>query len=221
MAQIIPTLFSTNEDQFTERATTIMASRQFRSGWVQLDLMDGIFVARTGVGIDVVRKYPLTGYKKEAHLMVRDPSLYLADLLAYGTDRIIFPVEIDKDINALVQTIHHQQILVGLSINPETDIAAVFPYSQAIDALLVMSAHPGREGQSVPPETYKRIQEVKKRFPHLTVGVDEGVRDTNAMQFVQAGADYLAIGSFLFSGDFDTNLEKVQRAIGLTNVYEP
>lgn len=220
MVQIIPTLFSTNEDQFRERVTTIMASRQFRTGWVQLDLMDGVFVPRIGVGIDVIRKYPLTGYNKEAHLMVSDPSLYVADLFAHGVDRIVFPVEIDRNIDALVQTIHGHNVLVGLSINPETDIAEVFHYSQAIDGILVMSAHPGREGQAVPPETYKRIQEVKKRFPHLTVGVDEGVKDTNAKRLVQAGADYLAIGSFLFTGDFDTNIGKILSAVNVINTYE-
>lgn len=220
MVQIVPTLFSTNEDQFRERVRTIMTSKRFRTGWVQLDLMDGIFVPRTGVGLDVIRKYPMTDYKKEAHLMVSDPSLYMADLVAYGVDRIVFPIEIDEDIATLIQTIHRHGVLVGVSLNPETDIAEVFPHSQAIDGILVMSSHPGQEGQVLPQETYSRIREVKKRFPHATIGVDEGVTDTNAMQLVQAGADYLAIGSFLFTGDFDVNLEKVRMAVTLTNTYE-
>lgn len=213
MTEIIPTLFSTNEDQFRERVTAIMASRQFMTGWVQLDLMDGIFVPRTGVEIDVIKKYPLAEYKKEAHLMVTDPSLYITGLLAYGVNRIVFPIEIDKDIATLAQTIHHHGVLVGVSINPETAITAASPYSQELDGILVMSSHPGREGQPLPQETYNRIREVKKKFPHVTVGVDEGVTDTNARELVDAGADYLAIGSFLFSGDFDTNFEKIRVSI--------
>ncbi|MBI4064931.1 hypothetical protein HY409_00985 [Candidatus Gottesmanbacteria bacterium] len=213
MVQIIPTLFSTNEDQFKERVTTILASKRFRTGWVQLDLMDGIFVPRTGVGIDVIRKYPLAGYKKEAHLMVGDPSLYMVDLLAYGVNRIVFPIEIDKDIPALVQTIQSHGVFAGVSMNPETDITEVSPYSQTLDSILIMSSHPGREGQPLPQETYGRIGEVKKKFPRVIVGVDGGVTDTNARELVLAGADYLAIGSFLFTGEFDTNFEKVLMAI--------
>ncbi|MBI3385883.1 hypothetical protein HY031_02230 [Candidatus Gottesmanbacteria bacterium] len=213
MAHIIPTLFSTNEDQFKGRVTTILASKRFRAGWVQLDIMDGIFVPRTGVGIDVIKKYPLEGYKKEAHLMVTDPSLYIPDLLVYGANRIIFPIEIDKDIAAFVQTIHNHGVFAGVSINPETDITAASPYGQVLDSILIMSSRPGREGQPLPQETYNRIREVKKKFPRVTVGVDEGVTDINARELALAGADYLAIGSFLFTGDFDTNFEKIQMAI--------
>lgn len=214
MVQIIPTLFSTTEEEFKQRIAKIESSQNFKEGWVQLDLMDNKFVPNLSIGMDIIKKYPLD-YNKEAQLMVVDPQVWLADLVEYGVDRIIFPVEIDKDIQKIIQIIKDQNIEAGLSVNPETEVTEINPYLTALDAVLFMGVKPGLEGQELSPATSVKIKEVKKKFPQIKIGVDGGIKDTNVKELVEAGVDYLAIGSFLFEGDIDENLEKIWQAIGV------
>lgn len=212
MVQIIPTLFSTTEEEFKQRITKIQSSQNFKEGWVQLDLMDNKFVPNLSIGMDIIKKYPLN-YNKEAQLMVIDPQAWLPDLFEYGVDRIIFPVEIDKDILKIIQIIKDQNIEAGLSVNPETKAKELDPYLKSLDAVLFMGVKPGLEGQKLSPDTSAKIKEVKKKFPELKIGVDGGIKDSNVKELVEAGVDYLAIGSFLFEGDIDENLEKIWQTI--------
>lgn len=212
MVQIIPTLFSTTEEEFKQRITTVQSSQNFKEGWVQLDLMDNKFVPNLSIGMDIIKKYPLN-YNKEAQLMVVDPQAWLPDLFEYKVDRIIFPIEIDKDILRIIQIIKDQKIEAGLSVNPETNAGELEPYLKSLDAVLFMGVKPGLEGQKLSPTTSAKIKEVKKKFPDIKVGVDGGIKDSNVKELVEAGVDYLAIGSFLFEGSLDENLEKIWQAI--------
>lgn len=214
MVDIVPTLFATTPDQFRDRVAVIEKSARFRYGWLQLDIMDGVFVPTKSVSFDVIRNHPLAGYEKEAHLMVADPAAWIEQLVAYGVSRIIFPIEIDKDPDRILRTIKRHGITVGLSINPDTDARRLSPYAGGFDAVLCMGATPGREGQILAQTTVVKVAAIKKRFPGVKVGVDGGVNETNAGRLVAAGADYLAVGSFLFTGDFDANFDRLQEAIG-------
>lgn len=208
MVQIIPTLFSTSEEEYKVRLSRVRLSSFSKDGWVQLDLMDNEFVPKLGVSLAVVRKYP-NPFKKEAQLMVVDPGAWIDELIELKVDRIIFPVEIDKNILDFVNQIKDNKIEVGLSLNPETEIKDLDPYLDLLDSVLLMGVNPGLEEQQLSRATYEKIRMIKQKLPNIKVGIDGGVNDTNIKELVNAGADYLAIGSFLFTGDFDENLEKL------------
>jgi len=211
MIQIIPTLFSTTEEAYKQRVAKVESSRHFDNGWVQLDLMDNKFVPNTSIGLDVIKKYPLS-YRKEAQLMVIDPGEWIEGLFEIGVDRIIFPVEIDS-IKEFLNKIKEKKVSVGLSVNPETNMESLNPYLNDLDAVLFMGVKPGLEGQEFSSATFDKIINLKKKRSDILVGVDGGVKDINAKQLIDAGADYLAIGSFLFNGDIDENVEKIWEAI--------
>ena len=127
-------------------------------------------------------------------------------------DRIIFPVEIDS-IKEFLNKIKEKKVSVGLSVNPETNMESLNPYLNDLDAVLFMGVKPGLEGQEFSSATFDKIINLKKKRSDILVGVDGGVKDINAKQLIDAGADYLAIGSFLFNGDIDENVEKIWEAI--------
>ncbi len=206
MIQIIPTLFSTTEEEYQKRLSKLNSCELLQGGWVQLDFMDNKFVPNLSIGLDVVKKYPLE-YQKEAQLMVIDPNQWIDRLVDFGVDRIIFPVEIDKNILELINKIKQNKIEVGLSLNPETEVEKLDPYLDLLDAVLCMGVKPGEEGQQFNTNTYQKIADIKQRNPGIKVGVDGGVNDKNAKDLADAGADYLAIGSFLFNGNISENLE--------------
>lgn len=208
MVQIIPTLFATSEEEYRVRLTRIRSSSFSEDGWVQLDLMDNKFVPKLGVSLDIIRKYP-NPFKKEAQLMVIDPGEWIDGLIELRVNRIIFPVEIDKDIFKFINLIKKNKIEVGLSLNPESEIKILDSYLDLVDSILLMGVKPGFEEQELNAGTYEKIRTIKKRGFNLKVGVDGGVNDTNVRELVNAGVDYLAIGSYLFTGDFDENLENL------------
>lgn len=212
MVQIIPTLFSTTEEEYKARIAKLQSSDFLESGWVQLDLMDNKFVPNLSISLDIVKKYPLK-YGIEAQLMVENPEEWIPGLLEIGVKRIIFPVEIEADFEKLISQIKNAGVAVGLSVNPETDLRKLEPYLEKIDAVLFMSVKPGLEGQEFSLNTFDKIKDVKRKKPDLLVGVDGGIKDTNVKELVDAGADYLAIGSFLFKGDIDENVEKIWEVI--------
>lgn len=219
MIQIIPTLFATSEEEYRIRLARLKSSSFSEDGWVQLDLMDNKFVPKLGISIDVVRKYP-NPYHKEAQLMVLDPGEWIDGLVKLPIDRIIFPVEIDehssstsKDIFGFINLIKENQIEVGLSLNPESEINLLDSYLNLVDSILLMGVKPGFEKQLLDPGTYEKIRVIKQKASSIKVGVDGGVNNINIKKLVQAGVDYVAIGSFLFTGDFDENLEILWEAI--------
>lgn len=211
MVQIIPTLFSTTEEEYKQRLAKLSAS-SFKDGWVQFDLMDNKFVPNLSIGLDVIKKYPLD-FKKEAQLMVVDPGQWIDGLIDLKVDRIVFPVEIDENILDFINQVKDNNIEVGLSLNPETETEQLDSYIDLLDAILLMGVKPGMENQQLNPGTYWKIKAVKQKLSGLKVGVDGGVNDTNVKQLVDSGVDYLAIGSYLFNGEFDENLESLWEAI--------
>lgn len=212
MVQIIPTTFSTTEGEYKARLAKLAHSSSFTEGWVQLDLMDNKFVPNLSIGLDIIKKYPLP-FKQEAQLMVMDPDEWLEGLFELKVDRIIIPVEIDKNILDFINLIKGNNIEVGLSLNPESKVELLDPFLDLLDAVLLMGVKPGLEQQELDPGTVGKIKAIKEKIPTLKIGVDGGVKDTNIKQLIEAGVDYLAIGSYLFTGDFDENLEKLWEVI--------
>ena len=211
MVQIIPTLFSKTEEEYKKRLDVLLRSSFAKDGWVQLDLMDNKFVPNSSIGLDVIKKNP-PPYKIEAQLMVVDPREWFDGLFDLKVDRIIFPIEIDKDISELIKLIKDKNIQIGLSLNPDTNVNSLDPYLKSLDAVLLMAVNPGLENQKFDMRTYQKIKYIKHKSPKVMVGIDGGVNDTNIKVLVEAGADYLAIGSFLFKGDIDENLERLWEA---------
>jgi len=212
MVQIIPTLFSTTEQEYLGRLAKLKYSTSFQEdGWVQLDLMDGKFVPKTGISLEVV-KANRPPYNIEAQLMVENPGEWVDGLIELKVNRIIIPVE-DENISEYIKNIKDNNIEIGLSLNPETKIEKLDPHLDLFDTCLLMGVKPGMEHQEIDGGVYEKIMELKRKNLNLRVGVDGGVKDTNIKQLVEAGVDYLAIGSYLFKGDFDENLETLWEVI--------
>lgn len=212
MIQIIPTLFATSEEDYSKRIEKLNLSENLVDCWVQIDLMDNKFVQNQSIDTNIVKKYSLDR-QTEVQLMVEDPLTWMQNLTDFKLDRVVFPIEIDKDIDELIQFAKECNWQVGLSLNPETDVTKIENYKDKIDAVLLMSVSPGLEGQKFNPVVIDKIRYIKDSGWEVLVGVDGGVNDTNVGDLVKSGADYLAIGSFLFEGNIDENLEKIWEAI--------
>lgn len=209
MIQILPTLFAKTEDDYKRQIDQIETSGAFKDGWVQIDLMDNKFVPNLSINLDIVAKYP-TSSQKEAQLMVAEPQNWIDRLAKLGFVRTIFPIEVGNT-DQLIEKITDHQIQVGLSINPETDVDKLFEFLDKIDLVLVMGVRPGFQGQKLIPETLDKIRklaDLKLKYQFI-IEEDGGINPQTVKSLVEAGVDNLAVGSYLFEGDIDENLEKL------------
>lgn len=211
MTLIVPAILDKTAEDFDKHIDQLEASPSFQEGWIHVDFADNDFVPNETVAIDQL-VFP-EGLKKEAHLMVSQPLSWIGPLKQAGFDRVIFHFESSDDISEVIQAIDDAHMEIGIAINPETSIDWLESYKDEIDQILVMGIVPGFQGQPFIPATIDKIKALKAKGWPVQISVDGAVRDTNAKDLVDAGADQLVSGSFLLQGDTDENLEKLWEAI--------
>lgn len=197
---IAPSLLAANQSclgQEAERAERSGADR------LHLDIMDGHFVPNLSFGPQVVKAIrPLTKLFFDVHLMCSEPEILLEPFAKAGVDETIVHVELGERVPSLIRKIKALGKKVGLAINPPTAIAAVQPFLEQIDLLLVMTVNPGFGGQEFMPECLPKIQQAQawrhEKNLSYRISVDGGINDQTAAECARAGADTFVAGTSLF-----------------------
>lgn len=170
---------------------------------IHLDVMDGHFVDNLTIGPVVIQAVrPVASVPYHAHLMISRPLKYARAFAEAGSDLIVAHVESDDDPLTVIEAIHDHGRGAGLALNPDTPAAAVLPYLDSIDLLLVMTVHPGRGGQAFIDDVLPKISmlrdEIDRRGLSLPIGVDGGVNLETIGAAHAAGGDVLVSGSALY-----------------------
>lgn len=176
---------------------------QSDASYIHLDVMDGDFVPNLTFGpkfISDIRKY--TNKTFDVHLMINRVDKFLQDYINAGSDIITFHIEVDEDIESNLQYIKSKGLKTGLAIKPNTDWNTITPFIDLIDQALVMTVEPGFGGQSFMNNQLLKVKEIKKLSENksltLDIGVDGGVDDITGPLCINAGANVLIAGSYLF-----------------------
>ena len=176
---------------------------QSDANYIHLDVMDGDFVPNLTFGpkfISDIRKY--TNKTFDVHLMINRVDKFLQDYIDAGSDIITFHMEIDEDIEKNLQYIKSKGLKSGLAIKPNTDWNTITPFIDLIDQALVMTVEPGFGGQSFMNNQLLKVKEIKKLSQDnnlaLDIGVDGGVDNITGPLCINAGANILIAGSYLF-----------------------
>ena len=195
--QVLPSLLAAD---FGSLATEIKRAEASGADALHLDIMDAHFVPNISFGPDVVAlaQRVAPDFYRNVHLMMTRPDLYLESFAAAGAQTIQIHVEADCDIHAELARIRARGIRPALVLNPETPIARVYPYLGECDELLVMTVHPGYGGQTFIADCLPKIADVRRRCPDLDIMVDGGINAETAKLAVEAGANQLVAGSYLF-----------------------
>jgi ribulose-phosphate 3-epimerase len=172
---------------------------------IHCDVMDGHFVDNISFGpavVATVRK--LTSLPLEAHLMIQHPDHYVPRFVEAGANCITVHVEpeADHDVAATLQQIRAAGCRAGLTVNPATPFAAVEPYLDKIDLLLVMTVHPGFGGQPFRPEMMEKVERAaawkKANRSNLDIEVDGGINSDTARIAIEHGANVVVAGTSIF-----------------------
>lgn len=170
---------------------------------LHVDVMDGHFVPNISIGPPVVKAIrKATDMFLDCHLMISNPYDYIDSFVSAGADLIAFHVESNSDIEKTIEKIKAAGVLPALVVKPATPAEAVFPYIKDIAMVLVMTVEPGFGGQSFMSDMLPKIKAIREKAeelnPQLMIQVDGGIDSKTAPLCVEAGADVLVSGSYVF-----------------------
>jgi len=174
--------------------------------WFHIDVMDGVFVPNISFGMPIIkaiRKYSKKPF--DVHLMIVEPEKYINDFKEVGADILTVHYEACPHLHRTIQEIHVAGMKAGVALNPHTNINVLENIIQDIDLVCIMSVNPGFGGQSFIENTYNKVKDLKalieSKKSNAIIEIDGGVTSANARNLIDAGADVLVAGSFVFKSD--------------------
>jgi ribulose-phosphate 3-epimerase len=177
--------------------------------WFHIDIMDGIFVPNISFGMPVLDAINKHAKKTiDVHLMIVDPDRYIKTFKDLGTDILTVHYEACTHLHRTLQAIKGEGMKAGVALNPHTSVTLLEDVINDIDLVCIMSVNPGFGGQSFIENTYKKIKQLKeiinRNGASTIIEIDGGVTNKNARQLVEAGADVLVAGSYVFKAENPT-----------------
>ena len=174
--------------------------------WFHIDIMDGVFVPNISFGMPVLKAISKHATKTiDVHLMIVDPDRYITTFADLGADILTVHHEACTHLHRTIQAIKAAGMKAGVALNPHTPIAVLEDVIADLDLVCIMSVNPGFGGQSFIENTYKKVTQLKKLIEFSSssaqIEIDGGVTDKNANALVEAGADVLVAGSFVFKSE--------------------
>jgi ribulose-phosphate 3-epimerase len=171
--------------------------------WFHIDIMDGVFVPNISFGMPVLKAIAQHANKTiDTHLMIVDPDRYIQTFADLGCDILTVHYEACTHLHRTLQAIKAAGMKAGVALNPHTNITLLEDTIQAIDLVCIMSVNPGFGGQSFIENTYYKVAQLKglitRKNASTLIEIDGGVNDKNAKKLIDAGADVLVAGSFVF-----------------------
>jgi len=203
---IAPSMLSAN---FLNLGKDIEMINNSDADWFHLDVMDGMFVPNISFGPMIIKQMNKASNKvMDAHLMIEQPDRYITDFKDAGCDYLTVHYEACKHLHRTISAIKESGMKAGVSLNPHTPIELLIDIIEDVDLVLLMSVNPGFGGQKFIENTYSKIKALRALIDesgsNALIEIDGGINDKNAKLLIEAGADVLVAGSFVFKSDNPT-----------------
>ena len=178
--------------------------------WFHIDIMDGVFVPNISFGMPVLRDIKKHAKKTiDVHLMIVNPEQYIKTFAGLGADILTVHLEACTHIHRTIQAVKATGMRAGIALNPHSSVNQLKDIIKDIDLVCLMSVNPGFGGQSFIENTYNKVKELKELIQSSESGcqieIDGGVTNENAKKLIQAGANILVAGSYIFKSSNPTD----------------
>ncbi|MFZ9235987.1 MAG: ribulose-phosphate 3-epimerase [Algoriphagus sp.] len=199
--QLAPSILAADFANLQKEVEMLNASA---ADYIHVDVMDGTFVPNISFGIPVTEAIHRHAKKPlDVHLMIVNPELYLDAFVKAGAANLTVHVEACTHLHRTLQEIKRLGVHAGVALNPHTPIESLSEVLEEVDLVCVMSVNPGFGGQKFIEHSYAKVANLKemilKKGISTQIEVDGGVSGQNARRLVEAGADILVAGSFVFN----------------------
>ena len=177
--------------------------------WFHIDIMDGVFVPNISFGMPVLKAITKHATKPiDVHLMIINPDQYIETFAALGANILTVHYEACNHLHRTIQAIKAAGMKAGVALNPHTPVAVLEDIIADLDLVCIMSVNPGFGGQSFIENTYKKVSQLKHLIEftasNCQIEIDGGVTDLNANKLIEAGANVLVAGSYVFGSENPT-----------------
>jgi len=176
---------------------------QSEADWFHLDIMDGVFVPNISFGFPVLK-----GLKKicrkpmDVHLMIVEPHKFIREVAETGAYLMNVHYEACTHLHRTIAGIHEAGMKAGVTLNPHSPVSLLEDIVQDVDVVMLMSVNPGYGGQTFIEHTVEKTRQLREMIDrkglNTLIEIDGGVNLETGKRLLEAGADVLVAGSFVF-----------------------
>ena len=201
---------------------TFLKLEKARTDYFHIDVMDGKFDEKNTYN----KMLNLSSYIKrtsnlpqDVHLMVKDVKKSIEDFLAVEPNIITFHLEAcesDEEIFNMINLIKANNIRVGISIKPNTEVKRIYKFLPYIHVALVMTVEPGKGGQTLISNMVEKVHTLKKYIEdnnlETEIEVDGGINLATSEKVKEAGAKILVSGTaILIAKDYKEIIDELKK----------